>query len=279
MSWLSGLFKSGSRDPSIIQKENVDPLQRAVATPLSSFLASEIGQGIEGEPKIDPNAVNRYNEFIGLNANDLFDKYIAGPQTEAFKRDFLPIIQEGYAGALRGSGRYRSEEDNINRFSQDLAGLRYQANKELPLQQWNMAVKKQEIEYNNWWDSRAENNPALKLALDFLKGASTGTTVTSFLDPGQKGWFGDVLNAGATVAAASIAACWVASEIYSGWDIYETVMARQYVTYEAPTWFRNFYIKYGQSIAKFIHDKPVFKWMLKPLFDWFVKKGEQRWNS
>ena len=204
MSWLSSLFKAGSREPSIMQKENVDPLQKAVSTPLSAFLAQSIGKGLEGAPGLDIEGTNRYNEFMGLNANELFDKYVEGPQTESFKRDFLPVLQEGYAGALRGSGRYRSEEDNINRFSQDLAGLRYTANKELPLQQFNMAATKQQLEYKSWWDTRAENNPALKLALDFLSNAKTGTTVTSFLDPGQKGWFGDVLNAGATVAAAYV---------------------------------------------------------------------------
>lgn len=203
MSWLSSLLKAGEREPSIMQKVNVDPLQQQVATPLSNYLASRVGQPLEGAPGLDVDAESRYKEFMGVSANELFDKYIAGPQTEAFKRDFLPLEAEGYAGALRGSGRYRNEEDNINRFQQDLAGLRYKANTEIPQQQFNMAAAKQAIEYQNWWNTRAENNPALKMALDFLSNANTGTTITSFLDPGKKGWFGDILNAAATAAAAA----------------------------------------------------------------------------
>jgi len=64
--------------------------------------------------------------------------------------------------------------------------------------------------------------------------------------------------------------CWVAAEIYGGWDKPKTCAVRYYIGNIAPTWFRNFYIKYGERIAKFIHNKPIFKAMLKPLFDFFV---------
>ena len=196
MSWISSLFKE--KAPSIQTQTFTDPAKANVANPLSAYLASEVGKGVpkyEDAPTIDPEATNRYKEFLGLNANEYFDKYVAEPQTEAFKRDFLPVLQEGYAGNLRGSGRYRSEEDAVNRFSEDLAGLRYTANTEIPMKQMEAATKyyaMQDLEYSrnyeNWYKSLPENNPALVQAIQFLsEGVSSGTTLLQQNIPGQKG--------------------------------------------------------------------------------------------
>lgn len=211
MSWLSDtLF---GKKPSIQTKELHDPVKESISNPLSGFLASRVGKGIDaypGEvaPNIDPNYTNRYSEFMGLNANDLFDKYVANPQTAAFKRDFLPQLQEGYAGSLRGSGRYRSEEDAVNKFSQDLSGLRYQANKEIPEAQFKAAqdyyttqANRDNALYMDWWKRLPENSPVLDKALQFLgSGTDTGLSVLSYLNPGQKGYFGDILT---TLASGS----------------------------------------------------------------------------
>ena len=64
--------------------------------------------------------------------------------------------------------------------------------------------------------------------------------------------------------------CWVAAELYNGWDEPKTCAVRFYIGHLAPKWFKNFYIKYGERIAKFIHNKPILKAMLRPLFNHFV---------
>lgn len=69
--------------------------------------------------------------------------------------------------------------------------------------------------------------------------------------------------------------CWVAREIFGSWEHPKTIAARFYITYFAPKWFRNFYAKYGQRIAKFIHNKPIFKIALRPLFEWFAYLGHK----
>ena len=72
------------------------------------------------------------------------------------------------------------------------------------------------------------------------------------------------------------ALCWVAKEIFGSWEHPKTIMARFYISNYAPTWFKNFYIKYGERIADFIHDKPIFKLMLRPLFEVFAIIGRRR---
>lgn len=86
--------------------------------------------------------------------------------------------------------------------------------------------------------------------------------------------FGSV--AGGVGAAGGAAAffCWVAAEIFDGWWESKTCAARSYVTFQAPKWFRNFYIKFGERIAKFIHGKPILKWALRPLFEYFAWRGK-----
>jgi len=66
--------------------------------------------------------------------------------------------------------------------------------------------------------------------------------------------------------------CWVAAEIFDGWNDERTNAVRYYIGNLAPVWFRKFYIKYGERIAKFIHDKPILKNVLKPLFQYFVNQ-------
>lgn len=68
--------------------------------------------------------------------------------------------------------------------------------------------------------------------------------------------------------------CWVAAEVFNEpMDGPNVSKARRFILEQAPVWFRESYIKYGQSIASFIHDKPILKWLLKPLFSYFAKRG------
>lgn len=82
--------------------------------------------------------------------------------------------------------------------------------------------------------------------------------------------FGSSLGSG---AGSFFFGCWVASEIYGGWYEPRTVASRIYINLKAPKWFKRFYLKHGESIARFIHNKPILKGILKPLFDRFAKIG------
>ncbi len=59
--------------------------------------------------------------------------------------------------------------------------------------------------------------------------------------------------------------CWVAREVY-GIENPKWLEFRHWMLNDAPSWFRNLYIKYGEGIAKFISNKPriksiIRKWM------------------
>jgi len=68
--------------------------------------------------------------------------------------------------------------------------------------------------------------------------------------------------------------CWVASEIFGGWSMPKTMRARYYIINQSPSWFRNLYAKYGERFAKFISNKPIFKFILKPLFEYFASHSK-----
>lgn len=64
--------------------------------------------------------------------------------------------------------------------------------------------------------------------------------------------------------SAFAAGCWVAAEVFDGWSDVRTNIARFYIMFHAPKWFRNMYMKFGPNIANFIHNKPILKNMIKP---------------
>ena len=211
MGWFSG------KDAEIVTKTVVDPQKKAVSTPMSQYLASEVGKGLptySGQLAYDfsPEESRSYSDFLALDAGDWYDKAVADPATKHFKEELLPEITEGFAGSLRGSGRYRAEEAGINEFSESLAIGRYKAEREIPAQQFAMATEyktQMDInfarEYNAWMKSLPQMNPALEQAMQYLQeSTSTGTTVLSALAPAQKGGWTDLLQAGAHVAAAFI---------------------------------------------------------------------------
>ena len=65
--------------------------------------------------------------------------------------------------------------------------------------------------------------------------------------------------------------CWVAREVYgkgnSEWFIF-----RSWLEYDAPTWFKKLYGKYGKRYAKFISNKPTLKWATKKWMDYIIKR-------
>lgn len=79
----------------------------------------------------------------------------------------------------------------------------------------------------------------------------------------------------AKLAPMLAAGCWVAAEVFNGWDDERTHQARYFVNNIAPLWFKEFYLKHGEKIAQFIHDKPILKMALRPLFEMFAFIGRE----
>ena len=215
-----GAFDIGREDPEFLTKTITDPAKTAVSSPLSSFLAGRVGQGLPrfpgqlSEPLSDILPESSYSEFLNLKPSEFFNTAIGDPETKRFKEELLPTIREGFAGSLRGSGRFREEEAGIGRFSEFLVGERARRLPELAKGQLDVAskIKAQRdadlrLEYEDWFKSLPENNPALAAALEFLRGP-TGTDTAVALDPGREGILRELLASfaqgagqGATTAA------------------------------------------------------------------------------
>jgi len=70
--------------------------------------------------------------------------------------------------------------------------------------------------------------------------------------------------------------CWVAAEIFEdGMYGAKTSACRHYIGNIGPKWFKRFYVKHGESFAAFIHDKPIIKAILRPLFEYFAWRGRE----
>ncbi len=64
--------------------------------------------------------------------------------------------------------------------------------------------------------------------------------------------------------------CWVAREVY-GEDNPKWLLFRNWMLCDAPTWFRNIYIKYGERFAKFISNKPLLKNIIRSWMNTKIK--------
>lgn len=188
MGLFSSIFGGGKKDSgSSNQQESMsrsyDPLQaekNAVASPLSAFLAANVGKGI-GEYPTDPNYTNRYNEYLSMNPSQYFQEKIASPATKRYKEDFLPLVQEGYAGSLRGSGRFGAEEAGINRFSEDLSMMEAEFVPSFAKSQIEVGQTEFKRQYDNWFNGLAVNNPILGQAINFLNSGRNNVESSSYI--------------------------------------------------------------------------------------------------
>lgn len=67
--------------------------------------------------------------------------------------------------------------------------------------------------------------------------------------------------------------CWVAAELFGGWNKIKTHLARYYMLYMAPKWLLKGYERHGEAIAAYISNKPLLKALLRPFFEVFAFLG------
>lgn len=132
--------------------------------------------------------------------------------------------------------------------------------------------------YNNA-GTTSQNNSALGSQSGALAGTSGTSTI--FANP-----FSQAISANNSIndstnslAALGLNFCWVAAEVFDGWSDIRTIQSRFYLMFYAPKWFRNIYSKYGKKIANHIHNKPILKLFIKPLFELFSLRGKEKLNG
>lgn len=191
-----------------------DPTKTAVSGPLSQYLSSRIGQGLpkyseELTTPLDPGAVSSFKDFLALDAGEFFQEKVAAPATRRFKEDLLPVVREGFAGNLRGSGRIGTEFGLTEDLSVRLADMQGKFELELPKAQFELASARKaqldhdvQVRYKAWLQTLPEFNPVINQAMQFL-GVPSGFDTATFLDPGSEGSYADILKMAAGTASSS----------------------------------------------------------------------------
>ena len=110
-----------------------------------------------------------------------------------------------------------------------------------------------------------------KEVADEQSSSSNGQAVGSLI--------GTVLGAGIQYGFSSLNPfCWVAREVYGKGDP-RWFIFRTWMRYDAPEWLRTLYGKHGQSYARFISNKPAFKWLTKKAMDVIVERKRVKQNA
>lgn len=75
------------------------------------------------------------------------------------------------------------------------------------------------------------------------------------------GTAGGILGQSTGLGISGLFGCWIAASIY-GWNSLKTWVLRFWLNTEAPTWFRKFYLSYGERIAQ-----TPLRWAFFPVFE------------
>jgi len=211
---------SGS-EPYFLTQDVVDPQKKAVSTPLSSFLASQVGKGVGEFPgqtaaPFSAEGDERINEFLALSPKQFFQENVIDPTFKKFSEDVLPVVEEGFAGSLRGSGRFGSVQqagadvaEGLVETGAQFIPQMYQAQADVATSRKMTAEAVELQDFQQWLQGLPQYNPAMQQALTYLsKSTGTGTTTLSALIGGKSGWaadlVGDAIGAAATVATVKI---------------------------------------------------------------------------
>lgn len=79
-----------------------------------------------------------------------------------------------------------------------------------------------------------------------------------------------LMSAAGSIAGGFAAGCWVAREVY-GIENPKWLEFRHWMFNDAPSWFRNLYLSYGERIAKFISNKPLIKSIIRTWMNTRIK--------
>lgn len=97
----------------------------------------------------------------------------------------------------------------------------------------------------------------------------------------QLGFITSLAGSGAELAGAS---CWVAAELFNGWDSYETRIIRAYLTekrigrwyWRKAVWM---YQRHGQAWANHIKTHKVSRWMARQVFERLFVRAQRRYKA
>lgn len=211
-NFFSSLF--GGSSPSIQTQTVTDPSKTAVANPLSSYLSSQVGQGLPSytEQLVAPlpnQGGNAVAPFLNLTADQLVSQN-NNAATSAFKNTYSDILEQS-AGGLSSSSRAYNDNTAVTNLELGLNQQDTTIEEQLPAEQLSLSqglaanqTQQDQAAYQNWYTSLAQNNPAIAQALQFLgNNTSSGSTVLSATDPGTNGILGSLIGAAGTVAGAA----------------------------------------------------------------------------
>lgn len=252
----------------------------------------EMGGGVSGKTQYEKNSTEQQNVYTPeqkaymknmldqstpttntlMNAiNQNLNMGLTGTPTAAETAQTLQEKQ-GVANSYKNAAT-QSTEALAGRGTLD-SGV---ANRVMANLQGNQAVANQTADTNSLARQQDAFLKAIQAALGITSLASGLSTAEQGKDLQSSthgtGWGGN-FNSSVDMGSIMSMMCWVAREIFGSWEHPKTISARFYIKNYAPEWFRNFYQKHGPSIAKFIHNKPILKIMLRPLFEYFAFRGQ-----
>jgi hypothetical protein len=222
------------------QMREADPLQKTLNTSALTQANQLLrGQPLEGYLNKLPGGIDE------ATTSDIANRSIKDIQPFFASTGLLDSgTNAAVSGRVAGDVRRQSAEFNINNLMQLLnIGTGSSAQAQAPVQQ---------------------TGGTLSSALAGLRTASSS---------GQNWGWGKQTSRSENPLAKWGNWCWVAAEEFGGWNKLKTNLTRFYIVYMAPCWLHNAYGKHGKSLASWLHNKPIARAILRPIFEVFAFLG------
>lgn len=246
--------------PSFGGSSGPAPVAIPVSPPASLF--PSLTQVLQGQ---GPGALGTATSSLegiagGLDVGSIYNSIVAASGREEATGRANIMASMGAGGMASSSDAMKATADYENQFQANLL-------KQLQTMQFQSEALKL---------SGAEGlmntyaNAAMAFApTEEVMGTSAGPSIFSQVSSAATG--------GALAAAMLIMAhCWIAAELYGGWNSLEVYLLRSFLCSRRDIFGVSFvflYIKFGQRVAAHIRTHPLSRRVVKFLFDWLLSRA------
>ncbi len=268
-SQISGMTP---QDYAAMNQQNMNPYQDQVIGASEAAAARRRAQERIGEE----GAITQAGAFGG-NRRDVYQGERQAAYEVGQNEVIANLLNQGYTQAQAAT---MAQLGNRGQAAGNLAATASQAGQDLiggasaqqQLGQLDRMVNQSELDAAYAEFERGNQYPLQQLQALLAGGSGVPTGIGTTTGTETKGGLGYALEAvgaagqGIGAAMSGYGTCWVAREVY-GSDNIEWVQFRDWLLNIGPKWFKNAYIKYGESWAEIVKRNPWTKVILRPLMN------------
>lgn len=245
--------------------------------------ADQIGATLT--PQLESEAANPqgYGDSAVAKMNTGIQQGTGGAIAGAVGEDGLDAERTGNRGAMQGALDESARE-----------GMRTNSDAALKIGQADadLKAKQQQAALSGLGQLYDQNSSDELNALNAENGSTNAgnSSINAELASGQSGWFQNMTgfmnalgNDGMAAAKLGVKVCWIAAELYGGWEDHRTMLIHSWLNDEVSKSRTGragvaLYQRFGESVAAMVRSNKIVRAVFFALFEGFLKKA-RKWEQ